>query len=133
MQANGGQLHEVEPAGIYTPLREAPVSHDAAVPEMRSIPAPGEDSLLEAPFVTREADYTAVIEALVIAALHALEAHVRDLKKRVAILQERGEAVAESPAVTAGDRGTLLETTKPLCTDPQPGSHAPHCAENPHA
>jgi hypothetical protein len=46
--------------------------------------------------VTREADYTAVIEALVIAALHALEAHVRDVKKRVAIVQERGAAVAES-------------------------------------
>jgi hypothetical protein len=38
--------------------------------------------------VTREADSTAVIEALVIAALYALEAHVWDVKKRVAILQE---------------------------------------------
>jgi hypothetical protein len=75
------------------------------VPETRRAPALGEESLAEAPSVTREADYTAVIEALVIAALHALEAHVRDLKKRVAILQERGEAVAESPAVTMDHQG----------------------------
>jgi hypothetical protein len=50
--------------------------------------------------------YTAVIEALVITALHALEAHVWDLKKRIAILQERGEAVAERPAVTVEPQGT---------------------------
>jgi hypothetical protein len=52
-----------------------------------------------------------VIEALVIAALYALEAHVWDIKKRVAILQESVEEVAESPAVTAEYRGTPLETT----------------------
>ena len=113
MQSKSGQLHEVEPAGIHAPLREASVPHDTAVPETRRVPAPGAESLAEAPSVTREADYTAVIEALVIAALHALEAHVRDVKKRVAILQERQEQVAEvaeSPAVSAGYRGTALET-----------------------
>jgi hypothetical protein len=130
MQSKSGQLHEVEPAGIHAPLREASVPHDAAVPETRSVPAPGEESLSEAPSVTREADYTAVIEALVIAALHALEAHVWDVKKRVAILQERIEEVAESPAVTAGSWGIPLETTQPLCAAPQPVSHAPHRAEN---
>ena len=111
MQSKNGQLHEGEPAGIHAPLREASVPHDAAVPETRRVPASGEESHPEAPSVTHEAGSTAVIEALVIAILYALEAHVRDLKKRVALLQERGEAVAESPAVTAGDRGTPLETT----------------------
>ena len=106
MQANGGQLHEGEPAGIHAPLREASVPHDAAVPETRRVPAPGAESLSEAPSVTREADYTSVIEALVIAALHALEAHVRDLKKRVALLQDRGAAGAENPAVTVAHQGT---------------------------
>ena len=133
MQAKSGQLHEVEPAGIHAPLREASVPHDAAVPETRSVPAPGEESLSEAPSAACEADYTAVIEALVIAALHALEAHVRDVKKRVAILQERQEQVAEvaeSPAVSAGYRETPLETTKPFCAAPQPVSHAPRRAEN---
>ena len=38
--------------------------------------------------------------------MYALEAHVWDLKKRVAILQERGEAVAASPAVTVDHQGT---------------------------
>jgi len=99
MQANDGQCHEVEPAGIHAPLREAFVPHDTAAPETHRVPAPGEERLSETPSVTREADYTAVIEALVIAALHALEAHVWDVKKRVAILQERVEEVAESPAV----------------------------------
>src|SRR5215471_17436118 len=126
MQANGGQLHEVEPAGIHAPLREASVPHDAAVPETRSVPTPGEESLSVAPSVTREAGSTAVIEALVIAALYALEAHVWDVRKRVAVLQERVEEVAESPAETAGDRGTPLETTQPLCAAPQPVSHAPY-------
>ena len=107
MQANGGQLHEVEPAGIYTPLREASVSNDAAVPETHRVPTSGAASLSEASSVTREADYTAVIEALVIAALYALEAHVRDLKKRVAPLQERGAAGAENPAVTVDHQDTL--------------------------
>jgi len=130
MQAHGGQLHEVEPAGIHAPLREASIPHDAAVPETRSVPAPGEESLSEAPSVTREADYTTVIEALVIAALHALEAHVWDVKKRVAILQERIEEVAESPAVTAGYRDAPRETSQPLCAAPQPVSHAPHRAKN---
>ena len=130
MQVHGGQLHEVEPAGIHAPLREASIPHDAAVPETRSVPAPGEESLSEAPSVTREADYTTVIEALVIAALHALEAHVWDVKKRVAILQERIEEVAESPAVTAGYRDAPRETSQPLCAAPQPVSHAPHRAEN---
>ena len=54
MQAHGGQLHEVEPAGIHASLREASVPHDAAVPETGSVPAPGEESLSEAPSVTRE-------------------------------------------------------------------------------
>jgi|SoiMetStandDraft_2_1073263.scaffolds.fasta_scaffold14276_2 hypothetical protein len=130
MQVHGGQLHEVEPAGIHAPLREASIPHDAAVPETRSVPAPGEESLSEAPSVTREADYTTVIEALVIAALHALEAHVWDVKKRVAILQERIEEVAESPAVTAGYRDAPRETSQPLCAAPQPVSHAPHRAKN---
>src|SRR5215471_12176147 len=127
MQANGGQLHEVEPAGIHAPLREASVPHDAAVPETRRVPAPGEDSLAEAPSVTRDAGSTAVIEALVIAALYALEAHVWDVKKRLAIFQERQEQVAEvaeSPAVSAGDRGTPLATPEPFCAAPQPVSHA---------
>jgi hypothetical protein len=109
MQAKGGQLHEVEPAGLHAPLREASAPNDAAVLETRSVPAPGEESCSEAPSVTREADYTAAIETLVIAALHVLEAHVRDVKKRVALLQERQErvtVVAERPAVTADDRGT---------------------------
>ena len=101
MQTDGGQLHEVEPAGIHAPLREVSAPNDAAVPQTHRVPAPGEERLAEAPSVTREADYTAVIEALVIAALHALEAHVWDVKKRVAILQERVEEVAESPAVKA--------------------------------
>jgi len=109
MQAKSGQLHEGEPAGIHAPLREASVPHDAAVPETRRVPAPGEDSLPEAPSVTHEAGSTAVIEALVIAALYALEAHVWDVKKRVAVLQERVEEVAESPAETAG-------TTLPAAT-----------------
>jgi hypothetical protein len=129
MQANDGQFHEVEPTGIHAPLREASAPN-AAAPETRRVPAPGEERLSEALSVTREADYTAVIEALVIAALHALEAHVWDVKKRVAILQERVEEVAESPAGTAGYWGTPLETMKPLCADPQPVSHAPHRAEN---
>jgi hypothetical protein len=106
------------------------------VPETRSVPTPGEDSLAEAPSVTREADYTAVIEALVIAVLHALEAHVWDVKKRIAILQEgqeRGEEVAESPAGTAGDRGTPLETPEPFCAAPQPVSHDSRRAEHPRA
>src|SRR5262245_21225317 len=114
MQANDGQCHEVEPACIHAPLREASVPHDAAAPETRRVPAPGEESLSEAPSVTREADYTAVIEALVIAALHALEAHVWDVKKRIAIFQERVAEVAESLAGMAGDRGTPLETPEPL-------------------
>ena len=122
MQANDGQCHEVEPAGIHAPLREASVLHDAAAPETRRVPAPGEDSLSVAPSVTREAGSPAVIEALVIAVLYALEAHVRDVKKRIALLQERQERVeevAESPAGTAGDRGTPLETPEPLGAAPQ--------------
>jgi hypothetical protein len=130
MQSKSGQLHEVEPAGIHAPLREASVLHDATVPETRRVPAPGEESLAEAPSVTHEAGSTAVIEALVIAALYALEAHVWDVKKRVAVLQESVEEVAESPAGTAGYWGTSLETTQPFCADPQPVSHAPHRAES---
>ena len=133
MQSKSGQLHEVEPAGIHAPLREASVPHDAAIPETRRVPAPGEERLAEASSVTREAGSPAVIEALVIAVLYALEAHVRDVKKRVALLQERQEQVvevAESPAGTAGDRGTPLETPEPFCAAPQPVSHAPRRAEN---
>ena len=134
MQGNGGQLHEVEPARIHAPLREASALHDAAAPETHRVLAPGEASLAVAPSVTHEAGSTAVIEALVIAALYALEAHVRDIKQRVAILQERQERVAEvaeSPAATAADRGTPRETPEPLCVVPQPVSHNPRCAENP--
>jgi hypothetical protein len=117
MQANGGQLHEGEPAGIHAPLREASVPYDAAMPETHRVPTSGEASLPEALSVTHEAGSPAVIEALVIAALYALEAYMRDVKKRIAILQERQERVeevAESPAVTASDRGTPQETTQPL-------------------
>lgn len=97
MQAHGGQLHEVELAGIHAPLREASVPHDAATPETRRVPAPAEESLSEAPSVPCEVDYTAVIEALMIAALHALEVHVRDLKKQVAIFPgERRRGGTES-------------------------------------
>ena len=124
MQANGGQFHEVESARIHAPLRES------SAPETRRVSAPGEESLSEAPHATREASYTAVIEALVITALHALEAHVWDVKKRVAILQESVAEGAQSPAMTAGNWGTPLETTQPLCAAPQPASHAPHRAEN---
>jgi hypothetical protein len=133
MQAKDGQFHEVKPAGIYDYLREAsaPNAAETETPRGTAPPlAPAEEHPPEALQATREASYTAVIEALVIAALHALEAHVWDVKKRVAILQERVEEVAESPAVTAGYWGTPLETTKPLWADPQPGSHAPHRAEN---
>jgi hypothetical protein len=83
------------------------------MPETHRVPTSGEASLPEAPSVAHEAGSPAVIEALVIAALYALEAHVRDLKKRIAILQERQEQVAEvpeSPAVSAGSWGTPLET-----------------------
>jgi hypothetical protein len=79
--------------------------------------------------MTYEADLTAVIEALVIAALHALEAHVWDVKKRVAILQESIEEVVESPAVTAGSWGTPRKTTPPRCAAPQPFSHTLRRAE----
>ena len=106
MQSKSGQLHEVEPAGIHAPLREASVPHDAAVPETRSVPTPGEDCLPEAPSVTCVTGSPAVIEALVTAALYALEAHVRDLKKRITLLQERGAAGAENPAVTVAHQGT---------------------------
>src|SRR4029453_13357658 len=98
MQASDGQCHEGDSTGLHAPLRET------AAPETRRVTtlplAPAEPQPSAAPSVTREADYTAVIEALVIAALHALEAHVWDVKKQVALLQERVEAVAESPAVT---------------------------------
>ena len=106
MHAHGGQFHDVEPARIHAPLQEASALHDAAAPETHRVPASGEERLSEAPSVTREAGSPAVIEALVIAALYALEAHVRDLKKRVALLQERGEVVAENPAVTVDHQGT---------------------------
>jgi hypothetical protein len=133
MQAKDGQFHEVKPAGIYASLREASVPNAAETetPRVTAPPvAPAEEPPPEALQATREASYTAVIEALVIAALHALEAHVWDVKKRVAIVQESVEEVAERPAVTAGYWGTPLETTQPLCAAPQSGSHAPHRAEN---
>jgi hypothetical protein len=134
MHGNDGQCYEVEPASIPAPLLEASAPNDAAVPETRrgTVPprAPAEQRPSAAPHVTGDAGATAVIEALVIATLHALEAHVWDVKKRLAILQERVEEVAESPARTAGYRGTPQETTQPLCTDPQPVSHAPRRAEN---
>ena len=106
MQASDGQCHEGNSTGIHAPLREVSAPNDAAFPETHRVPASGEESLPKAPSVTREAGSLAVIEALVIAALYALEAHVWDLKKRVAILQEKGEAVAESPAVTVEPQGT---------------------------
>jgi hypothetical protein len=135
MQTHGGQLHEVEPAGIHAPLLEASAPNDAAVLETRrgTVPplVPAEQRPSAASHVTGDAGATAVIEALVIATLHALEAHVWDVKKRLAILQERGEEVAESPARTAGYRGTPQETTQPLCAAPQSVSHAPRRAEHP--
>ena len=82
MQTNGGQRHEGEPAGIRAPLREVSTPNDAAIPQTHRVPASGEARLPEVPSVTRDAGSPAVIEALVIAALYALEAHVRDLKKR---------------------------------------------------
>jgi hypothetical protein len=109
MQANGGQLHEGEPAGIRAPLQEVSAPNDAAVPETHRVPTSQEENLPEAPSVTHDAGSPAVIEALVIAALYALEAHMRDVKKRIAILQERQERVeevAESPAVTVDHQGT---------------------------
>jgi hypothetical protein len=130
MQSKSGQLHEVEPAGIHVSLRKVSTPNDAAVPETPRVPASKEENLPEASSVPRAAGSPAVIEALVIAALYALEAHVRDVKKRVVILQESVEEVAESPAVTEGSWGPPLETTKPFCADPQPVSHAPHRAEN---
>ena len=130
MQVHGGQLHEVEPAGIHAPLQEASIPHDAAVPETRSVPAPGADSLAEAPDVTRVADYTAVIEARVIAALHALAAHGWDVTTRGALLQESVAEVAERAAVRAGSGAPPLETTPPRGAAPQPGAHAPHRAAN---
>jgi hypothetical protein len=133
MQAHGELLDGGESAGIHAPLREISAPNDAAVPQTHRMPTPGEERLAEAPSVTRDAGSPAVIEALVIAALYALEAHVRDVKKRVAILQERQERVeagAERSAVTAGYGGIPLETTQPLWADPQPVSHAPHRAEN---
>jgi hypothetical protein len=131
MQAKDGQFHEVKPAGICDYLREA---SETETPRVTAPPlAPAEEQPPEALQATREASYTAVIEALMIAALHALEAHVWDAKKRVAILQESVEEVAERPAVTAGYWGTPLETTQPLCAAPQPVSHDPRCAANPRA
>src|SRR5215510_14414999 len=41
MQANDGQYHEGEPAGIHAPLRKASVTNGAAAPETRRVPAPG--------------------------------------------------------------------------------------------
>jgi hypothetical protein len=94
MQASDGQFHEVESAGISVPLRQIAAPNDAAAPETRRVTPPSlataEQEPLAAPHLTDEAGSTAVLEALVIAAMHALEAHVRDVKKRVAILQERG-------------------------------------------
>ena len=137
MQATNGQFHEVEPAGIDAPLREASAPNDAAAPGTRrgTAPplAPAEQRPLVAPHVPGEGGSTAVIEALVLAALHALEAHVWDVMKRVAIFQESVAEVAERPAVTGDDRGTPLETTQPLCTNPQSVSHTPRRAENPRA
>src|SRR5262249_52733313 len=137
MQSNGGQFREVKPTGIHAPLREASTPNDATETKTRrgtaSPLAPAEQRLSAAPHVTGEADSTAVIDAVVIAALHGPEAHVGDVKKRLASFQERVAGVAELPAVTAGYRGTPLETTQPLCTDPQPVSHTPRRAEHPRA
>ena len=105
MQANSGQFHEVEPAGIHAPLLEASAPNDAAETETRRVTAPplapAEKRPPEAPHVTREAGYTAVIEALVIAVLHALEAHVWDVQKRGTIFQDRAEEVADGSTVTS--------------------------------
>jgi hypothetical protein len=104
MQASDGQCHEGDSTGIHAPLRKtaAPETRRVTIPPL----APAEPQPSAAPHMTYEAGSPAVIEALVIAALYALEAHVRDLKKQVAILQERGEAVAERPAVTVDHQGT---------------------------
>src|SRR5262245_31494108 len=93
MPASDGQFPEVESAGISVPLREISALNDAAAPETRRVtPLPHATAAqrpFAAPHLTDDAGSTAVLEALVIAALHALEAHVRDVKQRVAILQER--------------------------------------------
>jgi hypothetical protein len=131
MQASDGQCHEGDSTGRHAPLRET------AAPETRRVTtpplAPAEPQPSAAPHMTYEAGSTAVIEALVIAALHALEVHVRDVKKRIAILPERVAEGAESPAVTAGYRGTPRETTPPRCAAPQPLSRPPRRAEPPRA
>ena len=44
MQAHGGQLHEVEPAGIHIPYEKHPY-RTTPPPETRRAPAPGEESL----------------------------------------------------------------------------------------
>jgi hypothetical protein len=105
MQAHGVPLREVEPAGLHDHLREASAPHDASS--------------------------TAVIEALVIAALQALEAPVCFEKQRGEVFQESVEEVTERPTVTVDHRGTTPgDHQAPLGRPPRPGSHDPRCAAN---
>ena len=92
-------LVSMPPCGRYPPRTTLPSRRRTGFP-------PLERNVFRGSLRDTRTGSTAVIEALVIAALHALEAHVWDVKKRVAILQERGEAVAESPAVTVEHQGT---------------------------
>jgi hypothetical protein len=138
MQAHGVHLHEVEPAGLHDHLREASAPHDAAKTATRRVTAPplapAEERPPEAPQATGEADYTEVIEALVIEALQALEAPVWDVKTRGEVFQDRVEEVAESPTVEPRHRGTTPgDHQAPLCRSPRPVSHDPRRAENPGA
>src|SRR5262249_35595057 len=126
MQSNSGQFHEVKPTGIHAPLREASTPNDATETKTRrgtaSPLASAEQRLSAAPQVRGEGDSRGVSEAWGIAALHAPEADVGEVKRGVGSFEERGAGGAERPAVTAGYRGTSLETIQPLCTDPQPVS-----------
>ena len=135
MQAHGVPFHEVEPAALHDPLREASAPHAAAETATRRVLAPplapAEERSPEAPHATRDAGYTEVIAALVIAALHALAAPVRDVQKRGAVFQERVEEGAESPTVTSCPRGTTPgDHQAPLCRAPRPVSHDPRRADN---
>ena len=125
MQASGVQRHRVEPAGIYHHLLEASMLNDAAETEMHRVTAPplapAKERPLEAPQATREAGYTAMIEALVIAALHALEAYVWDVQKRGAFFQDRVGEVAKPSIVTWRHQGTMPgDHHAPLCRSPRP-------------
>jgi hypothetical protein len=138
MHSHGGQPHEVEPARIHALLREVSTPNDAAETKTcrGTAPplAPAEKCPPEALHATCDAGATAVIEALVIAVLHALEAHVWDVKKRGALFQDRVTEVAERPTGTSRHQGTTPgDHHAPLCRSPRPVSHDPRHAENPRA